>query len=493
MLPSPVPPRESYRAPHEQGHAPREGVRVPIEQGELVQTLKLYGVGIDCHSKFIQVCVLVRDTDICVRRWEQEFSTAWPALRAAADWASRIILQQSPDPFVLEEPLAFTLESTGTYHLPVIKAFAGIPSIINPLLAASTGRKTDKLDARKLAYHAITGLWPPSYQVSEEIQQARVLWHCRGNAMRAATKISNQINSDLLRFGHTIGATCSVKSAEGRAIIEDLCHGHLPARDYISPAGLPEPIREVILDLYAQYDEQKRKQQAYEKRALAYMKSLEWPLEGRRTISGADLFALLQTVPAIGEVTAAVWLLEICDPFRFPTKKALAAFAGSDPSVKVSAGKVTSTVHRGGNAHLRSALKQAATSLINRHNEPFGQWGWNIVKRNSKRGGFKRGTNAVARRLALGLWYVHRKCEPFSYAQYGVMQEIHYPEVTLDAMGISPRLQKKLHRMGFTTSTLLVAAYQQDLASTKGIGEKCLNEIHSWMERMKACSLKERW
>ena len=38
--------------------------------GDTVNPVRPYGVGIDCHSRFIQVCVLVqRDA---IRRWERE-------------------------------------------------------------------------------------------------------------------------------------------------------------------------------------------------------------------------------------------------------------------------------------------------------------------------------------------------------------------------------------------------------------------------------------
>ena len=46
------------------------------------QVLYDYGVGIDCHSKFIQICVLCQ---FCgqVRRAEKEFTTAWDDLVCA--------------------------------------------------------------------------------------------------------------------------------------------------------------------------------------------------------------------------------------------------------------------------------------------------------------------------------------------------------------------------------------------------------------------------
>jgi len=39
------------------------------------QVLGTYGVGIDTHKQFIQVCVLVRNGEEAVDRFEREFST----------------------------------------------------------------------------------------------------------------------------------------------------------------------------------------------------------------------------------------------------------------------------------------------------------------------------------------------------------------------------------------------------------------------------------
>jgi hypothetical protein len=49
------------------------------------QVLGTYGVGIDTHKQFIQVCVLVRNGET-VDRFEREFSTDWTSLCNARDW-----------------------------------------------------------------------------------------------------------------------------------------------------------------------------------------------------------------------------------------------------------------------------------------------------------------------------------------------------------------------------------------------------------------------
>ena len=95
------------------------------------QVLYDYGVGIDCHSKFIQVCVLYQ---FCgqVRRAEKEFTTAWDDLVRAKAWAMEVL-----GPLAKPDVLRYCIESTGAYHMPVLRAWEGIPCVVNPLLAAS--------------------------------------------------------------------------------------------------------------------------------------------------------------------------------------------------------------------------------------------------------------------------------------------------------------------------------------------------------------------
>ena len=134
--------------------------KLNVKNGGEVRPLYDYGVGIDTHRDFIQVCVLVREGS-AIKMYESEHRTTWESLVNAGKWAVNIIMEKST-PTIEPEPLRYTIESTSTYHLSVIKAIKGNPSVVNPVLAGSTKRKrkTDVLDARILSYHSMTGLWP---------------------------------------------------------------------------------------------------------------------------------------------------------------------------------------------------------------------------------------------------------------------------------------------------------------------------------------------
>ena len=139
-----------------------------------------------------------------VTRVEREFSTDWGDICNAKAWAMNQlqVLPKPPRP----SDLCYTLESTGTYHRPVMIAFEGRPSVVNPLLANPSRRKTDVLDARLLAQHAITGLWPESFVPPTEVDAVRVLLKYRSFLVAQVTRARNGAGGMLTRFGHTFPA-----------------------------------------------------------------------------------------------------------------------------------------------------------------------------------------------------------------------------------------------------------------------------------------------
>jgi len=261
-----------------------------LADGEIIQPLYPYGIGIDCHRSFIEVCVFVRTSD-SIRKYENTYSTGWKTLGDARDWA-RTIIRIKSSPTIEPDVLRYTIESTSTYHMPIIKAWGGNPCVVNPLLASPTRRKTDKLDARLMAYQSMTGLWPASFIADPETQAFRLLMKQRQDAGRAAVAITNRINNYLLRFGHTIGATGSVRGYTARAIIEDMCrddfeytdgkYAGLIEGDYICPAGLPDDVKTLINGMWEEFDRQKAIETEFHKKGPGQSKAHDVADPGRR-------------------------------------------------------------------------------------------------------------------------------------------------------------------------------------------------------------------
>jgi len=437
------------------------------------QVLYDYGVGIDCHSKFIQVCVLYQ-LGGQVRRAEKEFTTSWDDLVRAKAWAMEVL-----GPLAKPDVLRYCIESTGAYHMPVLLAWKAIPCVVNPLLAGPTRRKTDVLDARMLAHHSITGIWKPSFIPTESAQVLRVLWAARAEALRAATRASNRINNVVLRFGHTFGATAVMRTAYSEGILSDLIDGQIPDLPGVAPEGLPVEIRTIIaallLDMTGAVSEGRKATVAAEN----YIKSRDWPL-GEGVTTGTTVLSLLKTVPGVGAATAVTWLAEVTDPRRFSNAKQVAAYAGCDPSLKVSAGKVTSQVRRAGNVRLHQALLHAAGGVLRRPDDKFALWGRSILGRH-KKGGFRKACGAIARRIACALWYVHSKGEKFSYEGYTFTRRVYVAVVKVDVI-LGARAVKVLAKEGITTSQQLADMYYRGkLAGIFGFSEASVQATKAWI------------
>jgi transposase len=444
----------------------------PAGGEEPVQILREFGVGIDTHSKFIAVCVIRKRGSALVKS-EAQFSTDWPSLLAARQWITQALELPEGAPFW------YCIESTGTYHFPVLLAFGGEPSVVNPLLAGPTRRKTDVLDARLLAHHSITGLWPASFIPRPEAQVLRVIWAERGEAQRAATRATNRINNTILRWGHTFAARVPVRSAQGLSMLEDLLEGRLPVDPGICPQGLPEAVRPVVKRLVESYRQFAAQARAAQKAAVDFVCATSWPT-GKGMLAGRELLDLLLTVPGVGETTALTWLAEVCDPTRFQDVKQVAAYCGCDPSLKVSAGKVTEHVRRRGNTRLHFALRRSAQSVLSRPSERLGQWGLSIAGRH-KKGGYRKACGAVSRRIAAGLWQVHMRAEPYDDTGYRYGQVSAVRKCAIEEMGLG-RATELLKRCGYRDSVDVAEAYHRGaLGAIAGLGDTTLARIRDWV------------
>ena len=453
--------------------------------GVEVTPTKDYGVGIDCHSKFLEINVLVKRGsgyyEYCLK-----VDTTWTAIKEARNWVVHVLQTFADPPVQLSEPLHYCIESTSTYHLPVLLAWEGKPSVVNPSLAGATKRKTDKLDARLLAIHDFTGIWRPFYVVSTEVQDLRVLINQRDYYLHAASRLGNRINSTILKFGFTAGRDGSVvQNDQVRKYIENLisdnpkpCFADIPAD------RIPVSTRMVIAEEYQQYDEFIAMVSEYNKKIRDLSFSMNWPIRDGKVISGRELIPILMTAPGVGERTAITWLANIMDPTRFPNAKAVAAYCSLDPSLKISADHVTSTKKRKGNKPLHSSLCTSASIIIGHHNEHFGRWGYRIYQQTGK---WKKATNAVARRLSTALYHMHLNAEPFSYEKYQLTKEISVMRISLDDLvSLNSGFRRYipvLQSIGIADTKDLVHSYFAcELRNCKGLGPKFYTLVKEFTE-----------
>lgn len=464
---------------------------VVLEEGVETHTTKSYGIGIDCHSKFIQVSVLAK-RDFRIFEYRREFGTDWKSLVESKQWCIAVLANCADPPITFDGdstmPFHYCIESTSNYHQPILLALNGSPCVVNPTIAGATKRKTDVLDAKLLALQDLTGVWAESYVPTRSVQEVRLLLAESFNYKQTATRISNRINNALLRFGYTIGRNGSVtKSKIVRSIVEDQI-SDTPSDDFgnLCPLGIPEDIRPTLRDQYDLYDMCRNSARTYEAAAVAKIREMLWETRDTK-LSGDEMIRILTTAPAIGETTAAVWLAYIVTPNRFPNAKAVAAFCGLDPSLKISAKKVTSTVKRGGNKQLHKMLCMCASILVKNHNEMFGRWGYNLY---CQTGRWKKATNAVARKLAVALYYMQSSGQPFSYDKYRLIQDVVVVDIPLERLAELnsefKRYVRPLKEAGInTTNDLIHKYYSCQLKPIRGLGKKFFSLIKEFIHDQK--------
>jgi transposase len=273
-----------------------------------------YGVGVDCHSRFITVTVIIpnyvtgRET-----HHQKNFDATFVGLKRALKWIQASLPVR---PEGTEGDLHYTLESSATYHLPVVYAFGGTPSVINPNLAKLGSRKTDRIDSRTLAEHDLQGKWAASYKHTPEQMALRVLIKERRRWANFASVLSKSISSGLNKFGYTFQMLGSPRDSAVRPVIEDFLRGKEPideqARACLSGVPIPTTVCERWLEYFDQIDAWQKRAKDLERQVRTGLRALPfWTMDGEKT--GKELLALLDTIPGVGEITAMTWLLEVGD------------------------------------------------------------------------------------------------------------------------------------------------------------------------------------
>lgn len=116
--------------------------------------------------------------------------------------------------------------------------------------------------------------------------------------------------------------------------------------------------------------------------------------------SADPVCARLTTVPGVGPITALTFKSAIEDPARFARGSDAGAFAGLVPRRNQSGERDTmGRISKAGDGHLRSALYEAANSLLSRVKGTCALRTWGLKLAETK--GFKRARVAVARKLAI--------------------------------------------------------------------------------------------
>ena len=249
------------------------------------------------------------------------------------------------------------------------------------------------------------------------------------------------------------------------------------------PLIIPEDVQSIFKTEYERFDYAQEMVDIYNQKIIDKVKSLNWET-ATGEVSGSEILEILTTVPGIGIQTAITWLAQIVTPRRFPNEKAIAAYCGCDPSLKVSAGKVISTVKRGGRKDLHSSLCSAASNSMRIHSEPFGRFGYNIAMQT---GIWKKGVSALARKMCIAMYYMMLRGEKFSYEKYKLVTVPNVIDISIETLAtLNPAFKRYirfLYQNDIQTTKELVHRYSMcQLPSIKGLGKNFFALVKDFIE-----------
>lgn len=318
-------------------------------------------VGLDVSQDVTHMCVVNRDGKIL---WQGDCASTPEAI-------GKTIRKYAPD----VEKIGLESGPLSTWHWHGLTDM-GLPAIcIDSYHAHGVLKlqmnKTDKNDAHGLAQIMRCG-WYKAVQIKSFLShESRALFRARSNLVSVRTDIVNQMRGTLKTFGILIKGIAGVGFE--KRIQEIIDEGGALATPLRAQLDVLRVIKEQISEL--------------DEKVLDYAYACK-------------SCRILMSIPGVGPVTAANFVLAVDDTDRFEKSKNVGAYFGLTPRRRQS-GEMDYNGHisKRGDRVVRHQLYEAANALLTRVKKPSSlqEWGLRIAKRS----GLKKARIAVARKLSV--------------------------------------------------------------------------------------------
>lgn len=390
--------------------------------------------GLDVHRLLYVLTVLEEQADGSVLKHQRSFGGFKRDLRELSAWLLELKVQ------------LVVMESTGIYWKSVYAALekAGIPAhVVNARHARNVpGRKTDICDSEWLAQLGRFGLVRPSFIPPQDFRELRLLSRYRQKLAQTLAGEKNRLHKLLDDAGIKLGAVVSdIGGVSAQAIINGLIEGkavdQLPdlAKGTLrNRRGLLEQALEG--DLSARHRFVLEHLQAHVRFLEQEISALDAYLSAAMA-PYADAWQLLQTIPGIDAIAAAMLLVETgVDMNAFASEAHLASWTGLCPGNNESAGKRKSGKVRKGNPAIRYLLCEAANAARRTKSGLQGKYQSLVARK-----GHKKAIIAVAHKLIKIIYIVLSRRQ--AYRDSGI--DYQAMVVTRNA----PRWLKALKQYGY--------------------------------------------
>jgi transposase len=390
--------------------------------------------GMDVHRMEHVVTILLAQEDGTVLSETRTFGGFKRDMRALIDWlrSHRIEL--------------VVMESTGIYWKSVFSHLerAEIPAlVVNAFHVKNVpGRKTDVSDSEWLAQLARFGLLRGSFIPPQDLRELRLVSRYRRKLTQALAGEKNRLHKLLDDAGIKLGSVvsdidgvCARKMVEGliagrtAAELSALGRGKLKSSEEVLAAAMDgdlSPRHRLVLTMALEHMRYLERQLArLDRYLLAAMKPYEWA------------WRLLQTIPGIDEMSAAMILIEIGDNMaRFGSPSRLASWSALCPGNHESAGKRKSGKTRHGNPIVRYLLCEIANAARRTKTVFQAKYRSLVIRR-----GHKKTIIALAHKLIRTIYFVLARRQPY-----------HDPVVDYEAAVVAknaPRWIRALKKYGY--------------------------------------------
>jgi transposase len=307
------------------------------------------------------------------------------------------------------------MESTGVYWIPVWNVLEGRSlslTLVNPAtVRALQGRKTDRIDARRIAEYLQYGLLGGSFVPPKAVRQWRELTRMRVHVQQDRNRVINRIARQLETVNIKLSSVASnIVGKSGRAMLAALAAGRSTPEQMANQAvsKLRTKMGALVLALDGRPDAHFRWMLS---RLLGKLKALDVEVAeidaqlDQQMSEQADLIERLSTIPGVDRTTAQAVIAELgTDMSVFPDAAHLASWAGLCPGNAESAGKRFSGRTRKGDRYLRRILVQSAWAAARTQNCFLRALFFRIA---GKRG-LKKAAVAVAHRILTIIWRIIR-------------------------------------------------------------------------------------
>jgi len=391
-------------------------------------------VGLDIHQAQITACALIEEPDGTTRIEQRQFGGFKRDRRELAAWVASL----RPDEVVME--------STGIYWKSPYAALEAVgirAKVVNARHVKNVpGRKTDVGDAHWLATLARAGLLRGSLVPPAKQRELRLIARQRQKLVGQLASEKNRLHKVLTDSGVRLAVVVSdLHGQSARAMVKAIIAGQPPQEVLKLASRRLKASREELFDalqgdLTASHlfvlDELMRHIEEIEARIARFDARLLAELESER-----NTLALLQTIPGVDLIGAAMLLVEIgTDMDAFGSADRLASWVGICPGNNESAGKRKPGHVRKGNLYVRRLLCEFAHAA-SRTTSVFKSKFQSLVVRR----GYKRAIIAIGHKILRTIFFMLKRRE-------------HYRDCATDYEALSvrrnaPRWIKALTKFGF--------------------------------------------